>query len=204
MKILALAVGDLQANCYIVEGDRKQSIVIDPGDEYPKIKELLQKNGLSCVSVLLTHGHFDHMNAAAAFQRDGATVYVHRADADKLNTFRSLSVCCSQPLNKLTADVLLDGGETLEIAGLEIIVLHTPGHSAGGVCYKIGNALFTGDTLMKSYYGRTDFYDGDYDALKNSITKILFGLVGEYDVYPGHYEQTTLSRERRMNTILFD
>ena len=152
-------------------------------------------------ALLLTHAHFDHAGNAKKLQDDGAKVYIGEFDAPKLLNDLNLSRDFGRSFDYLTADVKLCDGQEIEVCGLKFKVVHTPGHTDGSVCYLIDNMLFTGDTLFLESVGRTDFPTGDRDALVNSVKK-LFALSGDYAVYPGHEDFTTLSHERQFNRFV--
>ncbi|MDR2634636.1 MAG: MBL fold metallo-hydrolase [Clostridiales bacterium] len=227
MQYKTLTVGNLNSNCYLVKDESGMGFIVDPGGEPSMIEDEARAFGLTPLAVLLTHGHFDHTNAAYIFQERGVPVYIHKDDEDKLHSYRSLSLWAGIEQNKITADVTLSGKETLRFGALTVKVIHTPGHSAGGLCFKIDSdggdrtvpaasrgdndvvcsekgLLFTGDTMFKIDYGRYDFYDGDFKTLKNSIINKLFSLKGDYIVLPGHGEASTLEEERKFNPILID
>ncbi|MEG1529886.1 MAG: MBL fold metallo-hydrolase, partial [Clostridia bacterium] len=120
------------------------------------------------------------------------------------SSYKSLAFSVGFKVEKFVPDILLVGGETLNIAGISVEVIHTPGHSAGGVCYVVQNNIFVGDTLFKLSYGRTDLYDGSFSKLKNAVVNKLFNLKNDYTLYTGHGEPTTLAYEKINNPILFD
>ena len=198
LMIQAVSCGMIQENAYIVAREgRDDCAVIDPGDDYPKLKRAL--GGKKVDAILLTHGHFDHIQAVAPMADEfGATVYVHAADAEMLNDSRLngymglMGGIATGP--RIEAQNL---GEALDACGLHFDVLHTPGHSKGSVCLylKDEGALFSGDTLFEAGFGRTDLYGGDMRALMASL-KALLALPGETRVYPGHGPVTTVARER--------
>ncbi|MDE7395677.1 MAG: MBL fold metallo-hydrolase [Clostridiales bacterium] len=196
MTVQFLTVGRLAENTYILSGE-DGAVIIDPGAEYERIVRTL--NGKSCTHVLLTHAHIDHIGAAAKLQQSGAKVYLHEADMPLLNGRGNLSDALGIPLEPFTPDVLLKGGETLDLPCGQVCVLHTAGHTAGSVCYVVGDALFSGDTLFYLAAGRTDFPSGSITALFDSIRNKLFALKGNYTVYSGHGEPTTLAFERENN-----
>ena len=169
--IKKLIVGDLLENCYIISED-KDCIVIDPGDDYEKIKSYIDENGLKIQAVLLTHGHFDHCASCYKLQQNGAKIYIHKLDADKLYTNGNLAVLMNKKFDKLKADVLLEEGE-LKIGQFEFFIIHTPGHSEGGVSYVYQNNVFCGDTMFENGYGRYDFYDGSLQKLSKSLQVLM-------------------------------
>lgn len=193
MEIQALQVGSIPTNCYLVfDPGRTDALVIDPGDNPERIFAAL--NGRTPAAVLLTHGHFDHTGALSAFA--GVPIYIHEADAPMLSDpHLSVGDGNGDLRPRPAATHLLADGEQLHLAGLDIAVLHTPGHTPGGVTYQIGDALFTGDTLFAHGYGRTDLPGGDFSALRRSLRWLLH-LAGDFRVFPGHSESTTLNHER--------
>lgn len=189
LHIRCLPVGSLQCNCYLVENtENGQLVVVDPGAEEGRILSVLE--GRQVAAVLLTHGHCDHIGAVdAVCSRFDAPLYVHREDAARLE---DAEANLSRPFGfEVTAHtrpaVLLEGGETITPAGIPMQVLHTPGHSRGSVCYLLPDdqGILTGDTLFAHGYGRTDFPDGDYRSLVESL-RMLFHLHPRMTAYPGH------------------
>lgn len=196
IKIKSLSVGDIDENVYLIE-NKKQIILIDPGTEYEKIKSAL--NGKPCTHILLTHAHFDHIGAVAKFQRDGAKVYLHNDDVKLLSNNGNLAGLFGAELDAFTPDVILHGGEILNICNMKIRVLSTPGHTDGSVCYVLEDKIFSGDTLFHLSVGRTDFPTGNSEKLHKSINEILFKLEGDYKVFSGHGMETLLSFEKENN-----
>ena len=147
---------------------------------------------------MLTHAHFDHAGNAKALQDDGVKVYVSKLDAPKLKNSLNLASDFGRHFDYLDADFTFTDGQVLQIEGITIKVIATPGHTDGSVTFLVDNMLFTGDTLFLQSIGRTDFPTGDRDTLINSVKK-LFALEGDYNVYPGHQDFTTLEHERKNN-----
>lgn len=195
MKITAVSVGMMEENCYVIELPDCFA-VIDPGDEYDKIASHIKDK--PCSHVLLTHAHFDHIGAVAEFARHGAEVFLHSNDVNLLNSDGHLAKLFGKKLEKFPVNRELNGGESLDIGGASVEVIATPGHTDGSVCYKIGNALFSGDTLFRLGVGRTDLPSGDARKLRDSLARVL-GLSGVERVYPGHGESTTLEFEKEYN-----
>lgn len=200
MKILTLTTTELATNTYIVV-NAKEAFVVDPGDNADAILAAAAQEGATITEVLLTHGHYDHIGAVAELQRKGALVIMHRDDVHLISSFKNLAFYSGKTVDKFLPDVTVSGGETLNVAGLDVRVIHTPGHTEGGVCYIVGDAIFSGDTLFELSYGRTDFPTGDFAKLKNSIVNKLFTLKENYTVYPGHGNPSTLDFERDNNPI---
>ncbi len=210
-KFFHLYTGPLEVNTYIVvNGD--SGFVVDPGGDADEIFAIFKKQKAKIDAILLTHAHFDHIGGVAqlvkiASESEGKTqstptVFLHREEVEKIGSYKNMGFSMNANPEKFVPDVLLKGGETLDISGLKVKVIHTPGHSKGGVCYVVGNKIFVGDTLFFTSYGRTDFYDGNAKDLKNSIVNKLFNLKGNYTLLPGHGEPTTLEFERVNNPII--
>lgn len=203
MQLIQLRTGLIKANTYIIHNG-KDAAIIDPGGNEKRILTTLQEHNLNLVQILLTHGHFDHIGAVAALKAaTGAKIYIHTADAAMLNNDElNLSVTFRTSVRPSYADVLLIDKDTIETPAGTVLVLHTPGHTKGGVCYLIENVIFTGDTLFAGSIGRTDFPGGSYEELITSIKNQLFVLDKDYTLYPGHEESTTLLTEKRTNPFL--
>ena len=187
--------GPLDVNTYVVSAvDGDSCLVIDPGAEANKVEKAV--DGRRVCAVLFTHGHFDHMLFAGHWLSQGAKLYVHAKDAQAL---RSPSLNLSQVVNQQLvlpqADVLLEEGDVVCEAGVELTVLHTPGHTPGGVCYLSGKTLFSGDTLFYRSYGRLDLPGGDVQEMIASLTRLM-QLDGETVAYPGHGMKTKIAWER--------
>ncbi|MGN1481707.1 MBL fold metallo-hydrolase [Porcipelethomonas sp.] len=204
MKVYRIPLGNFMANCYIVETSRKNAAVIDPGGDYPKLKGLLEEHKLCVKKILLTHGHYDHFGAAAqAAAENDAEIFIHENDAPML-TSRTLSLADAignGEFNCAEKFTVIKDGDKITLDELEFEVIHTPGHTKGGLCYKCEDSLFTGDTLFKLSMGRTDFPGGSMGEIFDSLKK-LSELDGDFNVYPGHNETSTLSFERKNNPYL--
>lgn len=198
MIVRRLIIGPLETNCWLVSADGERLIVIDPAGEPVRLLEVV--GGRPVEAVVLTHGHFDHVGAAAALvAQTGAPLLVHELDADAItsadrNGGRVFGFDVAAP----PPDRLLADGDSLEAAGVRLEVLHTPGHTPGSICLLGGGHLFTGDTLFSGSVGRTDFPGGDARAMARSVAR-LAALPDETLVHPGHGPDTTIGRERRIN-----
>lgn len=201
MKLYHLATGPLRVNSYFLVNEKNECVVIDGGENYKLIKQTEEKYGFYIKAVLLTHAHFDHAGNAKRLQDDGAKIYVSKLDANKLTNDDNLASDFGRKFDYLTADFTFEDNSIIDVCGLKINVIATPGHTDGSVCFLYENMLFTGDTLFCESVGRTDFKTGDRDSLINSIKK-LFSLNGDYAVYPGHEEFTTLEHERKYNMFV--
>lgn len=195
MKIKVLPVGELGTNCYILEDeDSKLAALIDPGDEAGRILAQAEKDGVQVKYILLTHGHYDHTTAVPELHEalPDAQIYIHQADSHGAGGRLF-------PLASQVDDLLLyDEGDTLTLGGLTIQVMNTPGHSLGSVVLKVGDVLFTGDTLFAGSCGRTDLRGGNYEQMMDSLKRLAL-LEGDYHVLPGHEAASTLERERQTN-----
>jgi glyoxylase-like metal-dependent hydrolase (beta-lactamase superfamily II) len=207
LDVRAFTVGMVQENCYIARlpgGDR--AIVIDPGDEAPRLLEAIDALGVQVDAILLTHTHFDHVGAVAPVARaTGARVWCPELEVPVLADIMSFVPWPGfGPFESYDADETVKGGERLELAGLEIDVLFTPGHSPGHVTYAIPDhgALFSGDVLFRGSVGRVDLPGGDWPTLLSSIATLVDGYPPETTVYPGHMGITTLGAERATNPFL--
>ena len=200
-------VGMVQENCYILRRDGSdRALMVDPGDEAPKLLAALEELGLQLDGILLTHCHFDHVGAVAPVARaTGAEVWVPVIEKGVLADIMSYVPWAGiGPFESYEAEHTVAGGERLELAGFEIDVLFTPGHSPGHVTYSIPDeeAAFSGDVLFQSSVGRTDLPGGDWPTLLESIGSLVDTLPPETRVYPGHMGLTTLGAERASNPFL--
>lgn len=203
MNVTTIVVGPLDTNCYLLS-ENGNGIVIDAGFEADRILETAKSLNVKITSILLTHGHYDHVGAVAELVRKtGAKVYISEKDFALANSYKNLGFSFGCVTEKFDADVIVSEGE-YDVDGIPVKVIETPGHTEGGVCYIIDGALFSGDTLFNCSYGRTDFPTGDYGALKKSIIEKLFGLDRDMKVYTGHGAPTELFKEKRTNPINFD
>ena len=200
-------VGPVQENCFVVRaqgGDR--AVIVDPGEEAERLLGAIESLGVSIEAILLTHTHFDHVGAVAPVARaTGAPVYCPELETRVLaNIMDFVPWPGFGPFESYEAEHTVKGGETLELAGLTIDVIFTPGHSPGHVTYSIrdAQALLSGDVLFQGSVGRTDLPGGDWPTLSRSIESLINGFPSETTVYPGHMGITTLGRERATNPFL--
>ena len=199
MKIYHVTTGLLGVNTYFLVNEKtKNAILIDGGESYKAIKKTESDLGVKITTLLLTHAHFDHAGNAEQLQKDGVKVLISEIDAPKLSNGLNLASDFGRTFNSFIPDQMLKDGQVLNIEDIQIKVIATPGHTDGSLTFMVGNSLFTGDTLFLESVGRTDFPTGNKTQLINSVKK-LFALEGNYNVYPGHQEFTTLSHERENN-----
>lgn len=201
MKINVMSVGPLQANCFIVwDEGTSEALVIDPGDEPDRIINFIKENKLNVKYILCTHAHFDHVGALPELKQEtGAQVAIHEAEKEIYEGARDMALFFGYDINKLPEpDILLNENDYIRIGKMEFRVLHTPGHSPGGLCLYGNGVVFTGDTVFAGSVGRTDFYGGSMDDLKNSFKKIL-SLPAYTKILPGHGPESTVENEIKEN-----
>ena len=202
MIIKGLAVGPIMANCFILGCEKtREAVVIDPGDEADRILLKLAEDKLRVKHIINTHGHFDHVGANKRMKTaTGADLLIHPADAPLLEhlaaSAAAFGMACedSPPPDRMLAE-----GEKIAFGEMSLQVIHTPGHTPGGVSLYSNGYVFVGDTLFAGSIGRTDFPGGDYDTLIASIQKKLFPLGDDVRVFTGHGPETSIGRERRYN-----
>ena len=193
MNILTMPVGAYQTNCYMVWGEGDKCVLIDPGYEANALLERVEKQGKQLEAIFLTHGHFDHVGAVRDIAAEtDCKVYIHPQE---------LALPEALTAGKLFYTHTYDEGDSVTAAGLTFKVLHTPGHTPGGVCLLCGDAFFSGDTLFAGSCGRTDFPGGDWDTIRASLRR-LADLEGDWRVFPGHGADTTLSFEKKTNPYM--
>jgi hydroxyacylglutathione hydrolase len=202
-----LTVGPVAENCFLFRADGSdRALIVDPGEEAPRILTLVEELGVSVEGILLTHTHFDHIGAVAPVAAaTGAPVWCPEIEVPVLADINAFVPWPGfGPFESYEADHTVAGGEKLELAGLEIDVIFTPGHSPGHVTYSVPaeQALFSGDVLFQGSVGRTDLPGGDWRTLLSSIRTLVEGHAPETTVYPGHMGITTLGAERASNPFL--
>ena len=200
-------VGMVAENCFLFRRDGSdRALIVDPGEEAEKLLAAIDQLGVQLDGILLTHTHFDHVGAVAPVARaTGAEVWVPEIEKGVLADINSFVPWPGfGPFEDYDAEHTLAGGEKLELAGFEIDVMFTPGHSPGHVAFSIPDeaALFSGDVLFQGSVGRTDLPGGDWPTLLDSIRSLVDGLPPETTVYPGHMGITTLGAERASNPFL--
>jgi len=203
--IKELAVGPIMANCFIVGCEEtKKAAVIDPGEDADRILATLADSHLTVGCIINTHGHFDHVGANARLKEvTGAKIMIHALDAPMLTQLsQSAAAMGMRADNSPPADRLLEDGETVTCGSITFKVLHTPGHTPGGISLLTGGHVFVGDTLFAGSIGRTDFPGGDFATLEASIREKLYVLDDDVVVYPGHMGRTTIGREKQTNPFV--
>ena len=205
MKVETIKVGMLETNCYVIyvrEGG--EALVIDPGADAKKILDFIEDKNLKVSNIILTHGHFDHILAVGQLKEaTGARVVIHAYEADSLRESKpSMYVSIADdPYRSCEPDVLLYGGEKTRFEGRDVSFINTPGHTPGSMCVLLEDMIFSGDTLFKNDCGRTDLANGSPEDMEKSL-RLLYNLTGDYTVYPGHDDATTLQNERENNPYM--
>ena len=203
IEIKSMTLGMVATNCYlIINKENKEALLVDPADNALRISNVIEENGCTLKAILLTHGHFDHIMALNDLKkRYNVPVYAHEEEEDVLKqSSLNLSGSIGQ-IYTTQADVYVKDGEHLKLAGLDVIVLYTPGHTKGGVCYYFQEekVLMSGDTLFHCSIGRTDFPTGSMSQLVRSVKEQLFVLPDDVQVYPGHDSVTSIGYEKQYN-----
>ena len=203
IEIKSMTLGMVATNCYlIINKENKEALLVDPADNALRISNVIEENVCTLKAILLTHGHFDHIMALNELKkRYNVPVYAHEEEEDVL---KQSSLNMSGMIGQIyttQADIYVKDGEHLKLAGLDIIVLHTPGHTKGGVCYYLPEekVLMSGDTLFHCSIGRTDFPTGSMSQLVRSVKEQLFVLPDDVQVYPGHDSVTSIGYEKQYN-----
>ena len=205
MIIKNIVVGPLEVNCYILGcEDTKEAAIIDPGDNADEIISNIEKEGLNPKFIINTHAHFDHIGGVKAIQHHFKIDFIlHEGDLFLVeNASEQATAFGLKPISKPVVNKNATNGEKVNLGNKSITVIHTPGHSPGGVCYYSDNNVFVGDTLFAGSIGRTDLPGGSYDTLINSIKENLFPLGDSTIVYPGHGPSTTIGNEKEHNPFL--
>ncbi len=205
MILETLTVGQLEVNCYLIGcAETGEGAVVDPGGDAEDILQAIKKLGIKPKYIICTHGHADHIAAVDEIKKaTGAKVLIHSADAEMLtDPQKNLSVFMGDNIILQPADKLLAEGDIIELGTVKLEVLHVPGHTAGGICLKTDQAVFSGDTLFAGSVGRSDFPGGNHSQLIKGIKEKLLSLPDETRVYPGHGPDTLIGQEKRHNPFL--
>ncbi|HUW18765.1 MAG TPA: MBL fold metallo-hydrolase [Sedimentisphaerales bacterium] len=209
MEIDRLILGAFETNCYVVRANKAadRCLVIDAGLEATELVDFIQERKLNPLAVVLTHGHADHIVGVAEARKSfpAVKVYIHKLDAEMLTgAENNLSALTGELFRTEPADLTLEEGDVVEQAGIRLHVLHTPGHTPGGICLysREHGVVFVGDTLFAGSIGRTDFPGGSMTQLITGIREKLLTLPDETVVYPGHGPITTVEQERKYNPYL--
>jgi hydroxyacylglutathione hydrolase len=198
-------VGPVAENCFLFRQDgAREAVIVDPGEEAPRLLRAIEELDLDLQAILLTHTHFDHVGAVAPVAKaTGAPVYCPKLEVPVLQDIMSFVPWPGfGPFESWDPEETVEGGERLALAGFDIDVIFTPGHSPGHVTYAVEDALFSGDVLFEGSVGRTDLPGGDWGVLSRSIESLLDRYPDEQKVFPGHMGLTTLGRERATNPFL--
>lgn len=202
MKVISEKFGSMDNNCsLIIDEKTNQSALVDCNEFSQKMIDMIGDTDLKYI--LLTHGHFDHIiGVKSVKEKYGAQVVISKEDEPMLNSSKlSLAVFCDAPQNNVDADIIVKDGDEITLGETKIKVMATPGHTSGSVCYIVENCIFSGDTLFYCSCGRTDFPSGSPEQMMSSLQK-LKALDGDYKVYTGHNNLTTLDFERKNNPYM--
>lgn len=202
MKVISEKFGSMDNNCsLIIDEKTNQSALVDCNEFSQKMIDMIGDTDLKYI--LLTHGHFDHIiGVKSVKEKYGAQVVISKEDEPMLNSSKlSLAVFCNAPQNNVEADIIVKDGDEITLGEIKIKVMATPGHTSGSVCYIAENCIFSGDTLFYCSCGRTDFPSGSPEQMMSSLQK-LKALDGDYKVYTGHNNLTTLDFERKNNPYM--
>ena len=200
-----LEVGIYGANCYIAGSEKtKEAAIIDPGADFNKIDKKLNELGLIPKIIILTHYHGDHIGAVKEFtDKYNLKIYIHKEDAEALNNSNmNLTKTMFGKGVSIKADVELKDGDEIDLGELKFKIIHTPGHTKGGICIKVGNIMMTGDTLFNSSIGRTDLPGGSFEEIITSIKEKIFKYDDDTLIYPGHMSPSTIKREKQFNPFV--
>lgn len=201
MKIETLTVGPLGVNCYILYDENGKGVVVDPGDEGAQIMATIKRLGIEVTHIINTHGHFDHIGANGYIKdATDAPLLIHAGDAEMLGRADMAAARFGLKVDPSPeADTVISDGDTIESGELKLNVIHTPGHSPGGVCLHAGEILITGDTLFAGSIGRTDLPGGAHEQLLESVRSKIFTLENDPEIYPGHGPKSSVAFEKGNN-----
>lgn len=201
----AMAVGSYLSNCYIVGSETtKEAAIIDPGADFNKIDKEIIEHGLIPKIIILTHAHGDHIGAVHDFvDKYNTKVYIHKDDAQVLKDGNAnFSKMLTGKGISIIPDVELNDGDEIKLGELNFEIIHTPGHTRGGICIKVGSIMMTGDTLFNKSIGRTDFPGGSFDEIIDSIKEKIFKYNDDTIIYPGHNSPSTIKSEKIGNPFV--
>ncbi|NOY39412.1 MAG: MBL fold metallo-hydrolase [Nitrospirae bacterium] len=204
LEIKTIVVGQLEVNCYIVyDPENREAIVVDPGDEPDRILDSIAADKLKVKHIVCTHTHFDHVGAIPELkEKTSAQIVIHKEEAEIYEAARDMAALWGYDVDPLPPpDIFISEGDEIRTGSLRFKVIHTPGHSPGGICLFGNGIVITGDTLFAGSVGRTDFPGGDMNLLKESF-KRLMSLPEDTVVLPGHGPQSTIGREKRENFFI--
>ncbi len=206
LRVETYVVGPVSTNCYFaVHEETKEILIIDPGDCAKELEEKIKEKEYKPAAILLTHGHFDHVEAASALaEAFGVSIYIHEKEKETLESEEGNAAWMIGKPNQYHADIFLRDEQELDLAGFHVRVLFTPGHTSGGCCYYLPyeDVVFSGDTLFCMSVGRTDLQGGSMSDIVRSIKEKLMVLPDKTVVYPGHSEITSVETERMYNPYL--
>lgn len=204
MKVVQYRVGAIGTNCYLVyDENTMRGALVDPGDNGKELAQAIEKEGVTLDYILLTHAHFDHiLGVQAVIEKTGAKLVLHKDDKwllkkENMGMFRQMA----HGYTELKVDIEAEEGTQVTFGGLTATYMNTPGHTPGSCCIRVGDVLFTGDTLFRRECGRCDLQGGDFGLMLKSL-KRLHDLEGDFSVLPGHEGVSTLAEERKYNRYM--
>lgn len=201
----AMTVGSFLSNCYIVGVETtKEAAIIDPGADFVRIENEIKELGLTPKIIILTHAHGDHIGAVKDFvEKYGTKVYIHKEDAEMLKDGnKNFSKILTGKSMSIIPDVELEDKDEIKLGDLNFEIIHTPGHTRGGICIKVENIMMTGDTLFNKSIGRTDFPGGSFEEIIQSIKEKIFKYDDDTVIYPGHNSPSTIKSEKLGNPFV--